>query len=117
LVLEQDYIRLRIYVGEDKRHGERPLYQAIVRKAREQQLAGATILRGTQGFGRSTHLHTVDVLFSEDLPVVIEIIDRREKIQSFVALIEGLTDIAIATCEEVVVLRHGELRASVSAIK
>jgi hypothetical protein len=111
LELRQDFIRLRIYVGEDKRHGERPLYQAILRKAREQHLAGATILRGTQGFGSSTHLHTVDVLYSEDLPVVIEIIDRLEKIQPFVALLEEVADIALVTSEKITVLRHGKLHA------
>jgi hypothetical protein len=117
LELPQDYIRLRIYVGEDKRHGDRPLYQAIVRKAREQRLAGATIFRGAQGFGRSTHLHTVDVLFSEDLPMVIEIIDSREKIEAFVALLDGVVDIGISTCEKVTVLRRGALRASVKGTK
>lgn len=112
---QQDYFRLRIYVGEDKRHGDRPLYQAIVRKAREQHIAGATILRGTQGFGKSTHLHTVDVLFSEDLPVVIEIIDSREKIQAFAALLDAVADIAICTCEKITVLQHGKFRADVDA--
>jgi PII-like signaling protein len=107
-------MRLRIYVGEDKRHGDRPLYQAIVHKAREQRLAGATILRGTQGFGRSTHLHTVDVLFSQDLPVVIEIVDSREKIQAFAVLLEAVADIGLCTCETVTVSRCGKLRANVS---
>jgi uncharacterized protein len=104
----QECARLRIYVGEDKRHGDQPLYQAIVRKARERRLAGATILRGTQGFGRSAQLHTVDVLFSEDLPVVIEIIDSRGKIEAFVALLDSLTGIALCTFETVTVLKHGQ---------
>jgi|HubBroStandDraft_4_1064222.scaffolds.fasta_scaffold126732_2 PII-like signaling protein len=110
-----DFVRLRIYVGEDKRHGDRPLYQAIVRKAREQRVAGATILRGTQGFGRSTHLHTVDVLFSQDLPVVIEIVDSREKIEAFAVLLEAVADIGLCTCETVTVVRCGKLHANVSA--
>jgi uncharacterized protein len=110
----QIYLRLRIYVGEDKRHGDRPLYQAIVRKAREQRLAGATILRGMQGFGRSTHLHTVDVLFSEDLPVVIEIVDTREKVEAFAVLLEAVADIGLCTCETVTVMRCGHLRANVT---
>jgi PII-like signaling protein len=113
LEAEQNCMRLRIYVGEDKRHGDRPLYQAIVRKAREQRLAGATILRGMQGFGRSTHLRTVDVLFSEDLPVVIEIIDRQEKIQAFAVLL--VAGIGLCTCDTVTALRCGKLRANVSA--
>jgi len=117
LISQQKYFCLRIYVGEDKRHGDRPLYQAIVRKAREQRLAGATILRGTHGFGRSTHLHTVDVLFSEDLPIVIEIIDSRDKIHAFVALLDTLDDIALCTCEEITVLRRGRVVAAASVRK
>jgi uncharacterized protein len=105
---QPDFVRLRIYVGEDKLHDERPLYQAIVRKAREQRLAGATIFRGTQGFGRSTHFHTVDVLFSQDLPVVIELIDVRAKIDAFVALLDSVAAIALCTCEEVRVVRRGK---------
>jgi PII-like signaling protein len=112
-----DHLRLRIYVGEDKRHGDRPLYQAIVRKARDLQLAGATILRGTHGFGRSAHFHTVDVLFSEDLPVVIEIIDTREKIRTFLTLLDGIVDIGLATCEVITVVRGGEIRTTMFTAK
>ena len=96
--------RLRIYIGEDKRHGDQPLYQAIVLKARHLQMAGATVMRGTLGYGRSTRLHTTEVIFSEDLPVVVEIVDSHEKIQSFVALLAGLNDIGLVTCDPVRVL-------------
>jgi PII-like signaling protein len=94
-------LRLRIYVGENKRHGEQPLYEAIVRKARQLHLAGATVGRGTMGFGRSTRLHTTAVTFSDDLPVVVEMIDSYEKIHSLIELISSLTDIALVTCDEV----------------
>ncbi len=94
-------VRLRIYVGEDKRHGAQPLYQAIVAKARQIQLAGATVVRGTVGYGRSTRLHSTQVVFSEDLPVIIEIIDRDEKIEQFLSLLAGLEEIGLVTCEEV----------------
>ena len=95
--------RLRIYVGEDKRHFDRPLYQAIVRKAHDLKMAGLTVLRGTQGFGRSTRVHTVDVLFSEDLPVIIEIIDRVNKIETLARLLQEIPGIGLMTLETVAV--------------
>jgi uncharacterized protein len=98
--------RLRIYLGEDKRHDGRPLYEAIVQKARQLQLAGATVVRGSQGYGRSTRLHTTEVVFSEDLPVVIEIIDRVENIRKFAALLDEIDEIGLVTCDEVSVLRY-----------
>jgi len=101
---EAHHARLRIYVGEDKRHGERPLYAVIVLKALQLQMAGATVLRGTQGYGRSTRLHTTGVLFSEDLPVVVEIVDTRERIERFCALLAGIDEIGLVTCEDVRVL-------------
>jgi PII-like signaling protein len=94
--------RLRIYLGEEKREGDQPLYQVIIRQARQMHLAGATVFRATQGYGRSTRLHTLQVLFSDDLPVVIEIIDRVEKIDALVALLEHRGDIGLMTCEPVV---------------
>jgi PII-like signaling protein len=96
--------RLRIYVGEDKRHGDQPLYLAILRKARQLQLAGATVVRGTQGYGRSTRLHTTDVVFSEDLPVIIEIVDSYASIRKFAALLDGINEIGLMTCDDVGVL-------------
>lgn len=98
------YIRLRIYVGEDKQHGGRALYQAIVLKARQLRMAGATVVRGSQGYGRSTRMHTTEVVFSEDLPVIVEIIDSRERIQQFVALLTAIDEIGLVTCDEVQVL-------------
>jgi PII-like signaling protein len=94
-------MRLRIYLGEEKRDGDRPLYQAIIRQARRMHLAGATVIRGTQGYGRSTRLHTAEVLFSDDLPVIVEIIDHAENIDAMVALLDHRDDIALMTCEPV----------------
>ena len=103
--VKQEAVRLRIYLGEDKRHGDLPLYQAIVATARKSHLAGAMVIRGTEGFGHSTRLHTSDVLFSEDLPVLIEIIDRAQKIDEFLCDVEQMGDIGLITYERVTVLR------------
>ena len=74
--LSRDAVLLRIFIGEDDKAGHRPLYEAIVLKAREMALAGATVLRGPMGFGHSSHLHTTKILrLSQDLPLVIEIVD------------------------------------------
>ena len=96
-----DAVRLMIYLGEEKRHGDRPLYHAIVARARALKLAGATVLHGTEGFGQSTRLHTAEVLFSEDLPVVIVIIDTADKIDPFVAELTETRDIALVTREKI----------------
>jgi len=103
--IKQEAIRLRIYLGEDKRHGDLPLYQAIIAKARRFHLAGALVVRGTEGFGHSTRLHTSDVLFSEDLPVLIEIIDRAQKIDELISALDQVGDIGLITYERVTVLR------------
>jgi PII-like signaling protein len=102
--------RLRIYIGEDKLHGDQPLYEAIVFKARQIQMAGATVVRGTLGYGRSTRLHTTEVIFSEDLPVIVEIVDSHEKIQSFVPLLAGFNEIGLVTCDPVSVLFYPTIR-------
>jgi len=97
-------VRLRIYLGEDKRYRDKPLYEAIVLKARQLQLAGATVVRGTLGYGRSTRLHTTQVTFSEDLPVIVEIVDTEDGIMKFVELLAGFGEIGLVTCDEVRVL-------------
>ena len=84
---------LRIFVGEDDRHGHQPLYQAIVLKAREMHLAGATVLRGPMGYGHSSRLHTAKILrLSEDLPVVVEIVDSEERINGFLPVLDAHDD-------------------------
>lgn len=108
--LPTDSLLLRIFIGEDDRAGHRPLYEAIVCKAREMQLAGATVLRGPMGFGRSSRLHTAKILrLSEDLPVVIEIVDAVDKINAFLSELEKLmSSSGLVTLEKVRVIRYGE---------
>ena len=99
---------LRIYIGEDDRFDHHPLYEAIVLKAREQGLAGATVLRGPMGFGHSSRVHTAKILrLSADLPIVVEIIDSEEKINAFLPLLEGIVTGGLVSLEEVRVLRYG----------
>jgi len=106
--LPRDAVLLRIFIGEDDRHGHQPLYQAIVLKARERQLAGATVLRGPMGFGHSSRLHTAKILrLSEDLPLVIEIVDTPEKIEAFLPELEGMMGSGLVTLEKVQVLQYG----------
>ena len=100
---------LRIFIGEDDKVRGRPLYEAIVLKARELQLAGATILRGPMGFGHSSRLHTAKILrLSEDLPIVIEIVDSEEKIEAFLPKLEEIMGSGLVTLEKVRVLQYGE---------
>lgn len=98
---------LRIFIGESDRWGHSPLYEAIVLKAREKGLAGATVLRGPMGFGASSHLHTAKILrLSEDLPMIIEIVDTEEKIQSFLPELETMVLEGLITLEAIEVIRY-----------
>jgi PII-like signaling protein len=100
---------LRIFIGEDDKAEGRPLYEAIVLRAREVHLAGATVLRGPLGFGRSSVLHTAKVLrLSQDLPVIVEIVDTEEKINGFLPVLNQLTKSCLITLEKVTVIRYGE---------
>jgi PII-like signaling protein len=93
---------LRVYLGEDDLWHSRPLYEALVLKARELHLAGATVLRGPMGFGARSLLHTAKVLrLSQDLPVVVEIVDRREKIDQLLPYVEMMVGESLVTLEEV----------------
>jgi hypothetical protein len=98
---------LRIFIGEsDKWHG-RPLYEAIVLKARELHLAGATVLRGPMGFGAHSRLHTVKILrLSEDLAIVIEIVDSKEKIDTLLPFIDEAVQEGLVTLEKVQVIQY-----------
>ena len=101
-------VLLRIFIGEDDQFQGRPLYEAIVMRAREQHLAGATVLRGPMGFGKSSRLHTTKILrLSEDLPLVIEIVDAEDKIRAFLGELEGIGNIGLVTLERVEVVRYG----------
>ena len=102
-----DAVQLRIYIGESDRWHGRPLYEAIVLKAREMQLAGATVLRGPMGFGKSSHLHTAKILrLSMDLPMLVEIIDLREKIDAFLPELDPMIDGGLVTMEDVRVIQY-----------
>ena len=98
---------LRILIGESDRHGHHPLYEAIVLKAREQGLAGATVLRGLMGFGKHSTLHTAKILrLSEDLPMVVEIVDTREKIEAFLPLLDEMISDGLVTLNPVSIRQH-----------
>src|ERR1700741_2265773 len=97
----QPAVLLRIYTEEGKHDGGRPLYEAIVFKAREMGMAGATVLRGPMGFGQSHAIHTAKILdLSAKLPLVIEIVDAEDKIQAFIKTLNGMHDIGLVTTEK-----------------
>jgi uncharacterized protein len=113
--LPKQALLLRIFIGEDDMFAGSPLYEAIVLKAREQQIAGATVLRGPMGFGASSRLHTTKILrLSEDLPLVIEIVDSEEKIDAFLPVLDGMMSSGLVTLEKVQVLQYGA-KGNVSA--
>ena len=102
MILPEDGHLLRIFIGESDRHDGHPLYEWIVHRAREHGLAGATVLRGLEGFGAHSRLHTAKILrLSTDLPIFIEIVDTKEKIESFLPLIDGAIGEGLATLEKV----------------
>ena len=104
----RDAVLLRIFIGEDDELQGAPLYEKIVLKARELKLAGATVLRGPMGFGKSSHLHTTKILrLSLDLPMVIEVVDREEKIQQFLPVLDQMMSSGLVTLEKVQVLQYG----------
>lgn len=106
---------LRIFIGEDDRHDGKPLYEAIVLKAREMHVAGATVLRGGLGFGQSSRLHSSKILrLSGDLPLVIEIVDSAERITAFLPVLDGMMgeSSGLVTLENVQVLQYGTESAS-----
>ena len=106
--LPKEGVLLRIFTGEREKCGHKPLYEAVVMKAREMHLAGATVLRGPLGFGHSSRIHTAKILqLSEDLPMVIEIVDTKEKIDAFLAVLDGMIGGGLVTLEKVVVLQYG----------
>jgi PII-like signaling protein len=111
--LPQDAMLLRIFIGEDDKHRGRPLYEAVVLAARERGLAGATVIRGPMGYGASSRLHTAKILrLSEDLPLVIEMVDSEEKIKAFLPVLEMMmTASGLVTLEKVQVIRYGTARS------
>ncbi len=106
--MPRDAVLLRIFFGEDDRFENRPLHEAIVLKAREMQLGGATVLRGHVGFGHSSHIHTTKILrLSQDLPVIVEIVDSQAKIDAFLPVLDGMMSSGLVTIEKVQVLQYG----------
>lgn len=105
--IPEDGYLLRVFVGESDRVGGLPLYEAIVRKARELHLAGATVVRGPMGFGAHSRLHTTKILrLSADLPVVVEIVDRKEKIDTLMPHIDAMVHEGLVTLEPVQVIKY-----------
>jgi len=116
--LPHDAVLLRIFLGESDRWQHKPLYEAIVLRAREMHLAGATVLRGPMGFGKTSRLHTAKILrLSLDLPLVIEIVDSEEKINSFLPALDEMMKGGLVTLEKVKVIdyRAGEKSCSSSS--
>jgi uncharacterized protein len=109
--IPEQALLLRIFIGESDRYDGRPLYEAIVLRARELHLAGATVLRGSLGYGRSSRLHTAKILrLSEDLPLVIEIVDSEAKVEAFLPELESMMGSGLITLEKVRAIRYGDDR-------
>ena len=105
---EEGYL-LRVFVGESDRWEGKPLYEAIVNQARELNLAGATVVRGLMGFGAHSRLHTSKILrLSEDLPIVIEIVDEREKIDALLEFVDEAIGEGLVTIEQVQIMKYRE---------
>jgi hypothetical protein len=105
--LEGEGKLVRIFIGESDKHGRKPLYQAIVEMLREEGLAGATVLRGIEGFGATSRLHTARILrLSEDLPIVIEVADTAERIEAVMPKIDEMVTEGLVTLERVEVVTY-----------
>jgi len=105
--LPEDAMLLRILIGESDRWHHQPLYEALVLKARELGLAGATVLRSPMGFGASSHVHTAKILqLSTDLPVIIEIVDTEEQISRFLPVLDEMMGGGLVTMEKIQVIHY-----------
>ncbi|HTO62048.1 MAG TPA: DUF190 domain-containing protein [Bradyrhizobium sp.] len=106
--LPRDAVLLRIFFGEEDKVNRLPLHEAIVLKAREMHLAGATVLRGHVGYGHSSRLHTTKILrLAQDLPVIVEIVDVQERIDQFLPVLDQMMSSGLVTIEKVQVLQYG----------
>lgn len=109
MTLPQDAMLLRVFIGEDAKVHHRALYKAIIQKARELGLAGATVLRGRMGFGHSRRIHSTKIVDSpENLPLVVEIVDTEDKIKAFLPVLDAIMPSGLVTLEKVQVLQYGE---------
>jgi hypothetical protein len=102
--------RLRIHIGANDTFEHQPLVDAIVARAREMGMAGATATRGLTGFGASSHIHRIELVLSHDLPIVVEIVDERSKIDQFLPVVQEMIGTGLVTIEPVTVLRYGAAR-------
>src|ERR1700722_13976676 len=110
MLFPRDATLVRIFIGESARFEGHPLYEAIVLKARELHMAGATVLRGPMGFGRTSRLHTTKVLrLSDDLQIVVEIVDSQQQIDQFLPILETMIGSGLVTLEKVQVIRYGDV--------
>jgi PII-like signaling protein len=117
-VLPEEAALLRILIGEDDQHKRLPPYQAIVLKARDMHLAGATVIRGFLGFGKSSHLHAKKTLrLSMDLPMVIEIVDVPEKVNAFLPYLEPIMSSGLVTLERARVIRQKHATAQKTMVR
>ncbi|HBO42458.1 MAG TPA: hypothetical protein DD670_00665 [Planctomycetaceae bacterium] len=111
MILPSEAELLRIFIGESDRYEGKPLYEVIVQAARTRGMAGATVLRGVMGFGAHSRMHTAKVLrLSEDLPMIVEIVDKSDRIEAFLPELDAMIDEGLVTHERVRVIayRHGE---------
>jgi PII-like signaling protein len=105
----RDATLLRIFFGKDDRHGHLPLHEAVVLKAREMHLHGATVVGGHAGFGHSSRIHKPSLLrLSQDLPIVVEIVDSQEKIDAFLPILDEMMSSGLVTVEKVQILQYGD---------
>jgi PII-like signaling protein len=106
-ILEGQQTLMRIFIGEQKKHGHKPLYQAVVEMLRKEKLAGATVLRGITGFGAKSHLRSANLLaLSQDLPMVVECVDTKENIDRIMPKIDEMVSEGLVTLEKVEVIRY-----------
>ncbi len=111
--LSGEGLLLRIFIGEADKHEGKPLYKQIVLKAKETKIAGATVVRGVMGFGANSHVKTASILrLSDDLPLVIEIVDIEEKINSFLPFLDEVIDDGLVTLEKVRILKYSHRQRS-----
>ena len=111
--LPEEGMLLRIFIGENDHYRGRPLYEQIVLKAREMNLAGATVVRGIMGFGADSRLHTSKFLrLSEDLPVIIELVDREDRLLTLIPFLDEVVEEGLITLEKVRVIkyRHSKMK-------
>ncbi len=105
--IPENGLLLRIFIGEDDTYRGKPLYEHIVMEAKKRKLAGATVIRGIMGFGAKSHLHTAKLLrISDDLPMIIEIVDAEEKIREFLPYLDEVVQDGLITLENVRVIRY-----------